>query len=700
MSKTERPVSGTFEKPNVVLESRGQTSSPTRKVALAIAMTISPLVAFSLAHYTRYGFRLFLGWDTTTYVWWAELVYERGPLSLILQGYPNLYILTLAALGTLLGSASIAERILPFVVSIPLAYAYYRLGSEIASNQKIGYLGALLGGVTINTIRLFSDLHRNLLAFSLSMAVGALVSSRLSSKPFSWGQEKKRALLLWLPMLTIVAYTQIETYVVLALTLLLLFSTTRDTRTAIVGAMLVATPILVALPLIWHFLLNYEAALRIYGIPASPPIILGEGLLFLGGLALPGMAVGLVDLVRKARFGSQSAHFLVLWLVAIALLFPVGFVLGLPIFRLFYIVPVPLLTVLSIPPSVRYGPRLARMLSLKRLPFLRIRTRFVKGYAIPSAAMALVLTATLLTSVTTSDLFLRPYVSQADVSRLLEAAEIVRSLGYDQPILVMYGQTAADLNPIYRAYFGIEIPSSLAYYGKLQYVFSLPPPKDVYNWQYNPPFEQANSVKYRTEILAQLGTYSAVGSHPIVIVGGKTYDRPLSESFITKFERAPGIYIIPPNGLTPQEIDSWRLYASSDWTNTTSVAKANATWSMSPTILNWAEKSPKSRFEANFTISLARSWPTMELKLRFYDWPQPFIFPDSSTVALSPLEVYFDDALILFRNYAGQGPSFINGTMVGVNSGVHHIRIKSWSLGLGVAVALDEIQVCPSFCQS
>lgn len=686
--------------PELTMDRNTESVTRQRVFMLLVGGMVLPLLAFSLVQYFRYGFGLFLGWDTSTYVWWAEQVHVNGPLFLVLQGYPHLYVLGIAGLGDLLGSTSAAERILPFFAAVPLGYAYYRLTFHIGGDRKLGYLAAVLGGTTVNTLRLFSDLHRNLLSFSISMLVGALISSELSSKPFSWGPRKKRALLLWLPLLTIEAYTQIETYVVLALTLSLLFYTTGSLRTTLVGIGLLATPVIVVLPLTWSFLFNYQAGLSLLGIPLAYPVIVGEGALFLGGLGLPLVVLGLVFTVRRARLGNPAAGFIALWMASIAVLFPIGLALGLPVSRLFYIVPVPVATALSIPPSIWHTPRLRRILSLKTLRVLLGRNG-ARRYALPWAALTVVVIATIFTSVSTTDLFLRPYVSSTDVGRLLEAAEIAKASGYDRPILVMYGATAADVNPIYRAYFGIEIPNSLAYYGKLQYVFSLPYPKGVYNWQYNPPFEMASSLKYRSEILSQLGASTAVSGLAIVIAGGRTYDRPLSESFISRFERAPGIYLVPPGALMPEELDSWRLFAYSDWTNTTSFVKVNVAWSHSPIILTWVDKGPKSRFDANFTTSLAHSWSVMQLTLRFYDWPQPYTFPDSSTVMLAPLDIYFDGQLVLSYGYAGSGqPIIVRGNLSDISSGVHQVRIRSESFGLGVAVALDEVKLCPMQCPS
>ena len=125
-----------------------------KTVALLLSAIILAPLGFSLVQYIRYGFELFLGWDTSTYVWWTKIVYLEGPFSPIFQGYPNLYVLTLAAFGALIGNASMAERVLPFLVTVPLSFAYYLLTLQITGNKRLGYFGALLAGITVNTLRL------------------------------------------------------------------------------------------------------------------------------------------------------------------------------------------------------------------------------------------------------------------------------------------------------------------------------------------------------------------------------------------------------------------------------------------------------------------------------------------------------------------------------------------------------------------
>lgn len=672
-----------------------------RSFVLSVILFTVPLGLFSIVQYFRYGFGLFLGWDTSTYVWSANQ-FSLGPLQYFARvSYPSLYVVLLAGLGGLSGQTSIAERVLPFLVAVPLGFAYYRLTLEITSDRRLGYLAALLGGIAINTLRLESDLNRNLLSFSVSMLLGVMVSTDLKNPSFSWKNQWKRLLVTWLPLFAIVAYTEIETYLVLALSLLLMFYVASGIKTTAVGALLLSIPVVVSLPLIWPFLSGYAAGIGLVIVAQPAPVsILAASALYLGGFALPWTILGLVIVYRSARKRTGAALFVVSWLASLVILLPIALGLGLPFDRFLYVVPIPVIVATGARSFLFKGSSLAKWNYFRRF-LARSAPKALMKYIFP-IGLVLLVCLTLVTSISTTDAFLRPYVSQADTTRLSQAAAILRQDGYTQPVLVMYGPTAADLNPLYRAYFGVDLPNSFAYYGKLQYLFTLPNPTNVYTWQYDPPFEQASSLRYRTEMLSQLGDSPNILSRPIIIAGGDTYARPLSEAFLSQFETVPGsgTYIIPPNALQPAQADSWRLFAYSDWRATTSATAANASWSQAGQDLTYASKSPGAHFEANYTISLLQSWSTMEFTLSLYDWQQPFVFPDATNATLAPLNVLFDNQVIISHIYNGLGATTIKTSLRPVSSGVHTITITSGAAGTNtaVAVALGDIRVCPVSC--
>src|SRR5881397_3170959 len=74
-----------------------------------VPLFILPIVVVSLIQYGKYGTQLFLGWDTPTYVWWSQRVIEFGPVHVILEGYPNLYVLGLVGFGSVVGGTRLAE---------------------------------------------------------------------------------------------------------------------------------------------------------------------------------------------------------------------------------------------------------------------------------------------------------------------------------------------------------------------------------------------------------------------------------------------------------------------------------------------------------------------------------------------------------------------------------------------------------------
>src|SRR5439155_1753417 len=95
---------------------------------------LGPLLSIVLIQCYSFGCHLFLGWDSSTYAWWATLFQEKGALTMILQWhYPQLYVLLLSGFGSTIGSVNTAEHILPLLASLPLGYAYYSLTMRLTS---------------------------------------------------------------------------------------------------------------------------------------------------------------------------------------------------------------------------------------------------------------------------------------------------------------------------------------------------------------------------------------------------------------------------------------------------------------------------------------------------------------------------------------------------------------------------------------
>ena len=128
--------------------------------------------------YKLFGTTLLLGWDSPSYVWTAKDVIAKGPINMInTWGFPLFYSLLLAFFGYLAGDVVIVERILPIFFGVVLIWANSEIVFRITKSVHAAGLAAILSAISINVLRLVSDLHRNLMVLSLSMIALLLIPS-------------------------------------------------------------------------------------------------------------------------------------------------------------------------------------------------------------------------------------------------------------------------------------------------------------------------------------------------------------------------------------------------------------------------------------------------------------------------------------------------------------------------------------------
>ena len=678
-----------------------------RDVALPTLVFLAPLLIIVLIQCQTFGCNLFLGWDSSTYAWWAVLVQEKGALTMVLQwNYPHLYVLLLSAFGSAIGSVSVAEHILPLLVSVPLGYSYYVLTMRLTSDRRLGLFSAFLGGISMATIEMVSDLQRNLLAFGVALPLGASIYWSFFVQTAKPKHVRYRALAIWLPFLFVVLATQVETYAVLSIALLLAFIASLKWSTFLRGMFLLIVPILLAIPVMIGYLLRYSTETSKL-LPLGPSAEISWTWLYLSGFAIPLIGVGIVSLIRSAMNRNPIARYLSFWLFALVLLVPAAIVIHVPPTRLLFMVPTPVLLALAVPyvrlwvtsgwKSLRehgawIGPSRSR---LDANPGIAASSPDIKRWSLGLlVAFIIVATPVVLNTALNKDQF-RPFINEADAVRLGDAGALVRQDGYRDAIIILYGERAAFYAPIYRAYFGLQVPDNLAYYGKLQFLYGLVDPMDVYVWRFNPAVETRYSANFRDEILTTIGA-GGIPARPIVIAGGATYTAALSEIFLSRFERAPGIYIIPPGALTARDIDTWRLYAAADCF-VCGQGSPNATeWSYAPTVLEYVNLSKSAAFDASYVLSLLQGWTNANLTIRFWDWPAALTSTSGASVALAPLEVYLDGRMVLNHQYADLGALNLSVPTGSLGPGIHRILVRSTSSDLGVAVQLDQLELAPS----
>ena len=168
----------------------------------------------------EFGAGRILGWDTLVYAFSAQETLIQGMGWLIdYWGHPNAYVVTLAGAVALAGDVTIPPNYVPLVLIGGLS-----LASGYLAN-KIGGIGAavLAVGLTATsfaTLRMFVDLHRALLAFTLVTVLIGLGSFRgLSAIRLG------RAGMLSLALLFIVVFSEFEIYLAFLATIILTAAT-------------------------------------------------------------------------------------------------------------------------------------------------------------------------------------------------------------------------------------------------------------------------------------------------------------------------------------------------------------------------------------------------------------------------------------------------------------------------------------------
>ena len=322
---------------------------------ISLFASLGFVVALTIAQYWRYGTRMFLGWDSSYYVYQAVLVDRSGLPAMIDQWkFPNLYVLLLWALGRLVGDYGLVERILPFAWLLLLLFAYGRITRELTHDPRLEALTVLFAGITVNTIRMFADLNRQLMALSL-----ALIAFSIYARD-TWSLRKPtKATALLLVLLFVIASTHVETYAVVMVALAVSSALTGSVRRMLETVSFVSIPLLTLAPLLVGFFSAYPAFLDYSAVALR--LEPWESVAFIAGsvLTVPAAAMGGAHLVKLARLGDRLAEVMASWMFTLGAAFIVLVfgIVTLPPIRVLYLIPVPLLLTLGIPVADRLFER-------------------------------------------------------------------------------------------------------------------------------------------------------------------------------------------------------------------------------------------------------------------------------------------------------------------------------------------------------
>lgn len=542
------------------------TIGERRYFASYVAMASSLMILIVLLQYFRYrlfGTMLLLGWDSPGYVWMANYVIAKGPVNMVFAwNYPSLYVQILGFFGYLTGNVVIIERILPPFFCILLIYANSEFAYRITKNVHIAGLAALLTALSINVLRILSDLHRNLMALSLSFLVLLMVPNL--------GEQKRiinKKFLSFIFILFVIANTHFETYSVLVLSLLLYGLLTKDLKKLAILTLACAIPVAILVLLFPTYFFGYISTI----VFLERGLTAGEVLTWTGGswLLLGFLIIGSCLFYKSKLRNNKLALLVFSWcltiLLTVALIgiklapFPTEFA-----YRALLVMPVPILLALATSgcnDCIKHWQSKQSSLSIeKKRSIHQILISLIALFVIVSSALVVAQHV---------DGFLTPFIPRSGYEKIMIAREYLAANSSSIPVFVFRGDPPVWYIQLYRNYLGAEIGEHFAYYGEIENLFRLFPsePKIKYD-AWLSQLEKYYITFYFDELTGNISgpppvvyahdshitSVKELMSHPIVLIAPEFYNEEIPY-YLKSFYRGEGIYLIPPNSsIDPSEI--------------------------------------------------------------------------------------------------------------------------------------------------
>lgn len=524
-------------------------------IASALMMLIVILQSFK---YGIFETTLLLGWDSPSYVWTARYVIAKGPVYMIdAWGFPYFYTLLLAFFGYLAGDVVIVERILPILFGVLLIWANSELVLGITKNIHISGLAAILSPISLNVLRLVSDLHRNLMALSLSMIVLLLIQNFEERKSFT-----NRRCLSFLLLLFVIAITQFETFFILSLSLVVYGIFAKNLRKLLVFTLVCAIPAAILVSLFPGYFFGYSGTLVYFEIELTVNQTL---LRLVGSWVLLGFLIVGVFLFYKSGFRNKKlASPIFSWsLVILFLISLIGAkIVRLPtdfIYRSLIILPIPVLLALGAQGCnnlIRHHePSHTSSFTQKRqlfpVKFRRLLPFVITFFLIGCFGFL---------TIQYVDITLNPFISRSGYEKILETQRFLANNSLSTPIFIFRGDPPVWYANTYRCYVGAEIGEHFAYYGDIENLLQLIPsePKIDHD-NYLSQLEKYYLTYYYLELIGNMSGYpppmyvheshiksrEALMSHPLVIITPEFYNQEIPYC-IKPFHIGEGIYVIPP----------------------------------------------------------------------------------------------------------------------------------------------------------
>ncbi|MFQ5909218.1 MAG: hypothetical protein ACE5IJ_00670 [Thermoplasmata archaeon] len=661
---------------------------------LWLAAAASVLVGLFLFQYSIYGTERYLGWDTSSYVARARVVHLLGPVFLAnWYDFPLLYDLFVWIVGTGLGDLGLAERVLPLLVGMALVALYHRFGRELFRNPNYAGLTAVLAALSVNTLRLLSDLHRNLLSLTVAFAFLLVLHELIQGR-----RNRKQGFVLLLLFSAIGAYSQLETWAVLLVAVLIIGAFYRRIRWLAYAAMVL--PFLLLAPLLLGYVANWAAfsGLRLAGEVGSLKVFTTETVLSFHGGNLFLLAVAVIGAVFLAHRGLRERGLwalLLMWCgVALGLLLTTP--LGVPPHRLLYILPIPILLVIP-PEALHRGlPTLHLRFPASFTRHFSARQRSAFRRVLPVLAAGLVVSASIVGLAAHKDRYLQPFVSEERIRELIAVADVLEGYEADIPIVPLWGSNGVWMHGVELGYVSSLSGPVLTYYGRPQLLLTMTDPLLAYPALTDTPDPTRTTARGSFWTLQRiLGENAQIDERPILVETAGLYTRPVSDYFVLKHHVGPGVYLVPPGSVSPTEKDIWVFFGAYDWGVSAPFYTIAEDWAIAPQVLEYVVPSLAALWEASFPFVLTQDAGEATLSLHLPGTPA---IPGTWQIpwpSVRGFEIYVDDRFIAEYEYGGQGPIWVNYTLENLPAGFHFLTMRAETVGEPFAITLDLLALYP-----
>ena len=463
-------------------------------VIIAVIIYILPFLIIYLSHNFLYP----VGWDSAFYVEEAQKFQKEGLITYLeIHTYPNLYIIIIGLISYALG-AYLTEILTPIFLGIVFILLNLKIGKILRFDKIQQVLLTILVATSLNFIRISADLHRQLLSLVFVYFTFILISKANDNKI------SLKTLLVVFSILGLQAITQVETFGILFLTLILYAIVRREIRLLAILLTLVA----VATPFAVSYAPEYISSLKY----VTTYFDISLAILFFGASLSPFAILGMVDLFFDFIKSSPSnVHNSTKKVKALISIYTIVLFIGLvgisivgisfPYERIFLVIPVPIFITYSLNTVHRITQY--KLISNAWIGFKEKLTRHVSVKP-RNILVIFIILVSVIQATSFYHYHYRYFIPDAALDKLfyLKASDTLTK----EPIFLIYNYSF--MNPvdldILRRYINTTVGKHLAYLGNLSMLLELQEPERYLSklYQENVYFEIAK--KLYLELLSQV----------------------------------------------------------------------------------------------------------------------------------------------------------------------------------------------------